>query len=101
MVESKRGFLEVQIEGSFGQAFELGYPSLCIAPEVFDAVDVTFARGKLNGPVVDSEMLVKADVNMTIVTVPAVRMNDQPRIRITPCRAAFVQSGTISEYNMP
>ncbi len=47
MIESKLSFFEMQIEGSFGQAVELGNPSLCIAPEAFDAVEVTFCNDPL------------------------------------------------------
>ena len=84
MIESKLSFFEMQIESTLGQAVELGHPSFCIAPKAFDAVDVTFARGELIGPVVDSEMLVKADIDQTIVTGPAVGMDDRSWVNVTP-----------------
>ncbi len=98
MVESKLSFLEMQIEGSFGQAVELGHTSLCIAPEALDAIDVTFATGELVGTMIDSKMLVKADIDQPIVTRPAIRMNHRAGSmwpRIMPCSVAFEQSGTI------
>ena len=82
MIESKLSFLEMQIEGTLGQAVELGHTSLCIAPETFDTVDVPFARGELIGPVVDSEMLVKADIHQPVVTKPAIRMDNRSRVDV-------------------
>ncbi len=82
MVESKLSFLEMQIEGSFDQAVELGHTSLCIAPEALDPIDVTFATGEPVGTVIDSKMLVKADIDQPIVTRPAIRMNHRCRIDV-------------------
>ena len=84
MVESKLSFFEMQIEGTLGQAIELGHASLCIAPETFDTVDVAFARGELIGPVVDTENLVKADIDQAIVTRLTVRMNNRSRVDVAP-----------------
>lgn len=57
---------------------ELGQPSLGEAPERFDAVDVdTLTFGKLILTVVDSIVAIVANVNETVITPPAVGVNDR------------------------
>lgn len=84
MVESKLSFLEMQIEGTLGQAIELGHPSLCIAPETFDPIDVSFTGGELTGAMVNTEMLVKYDLHQPIVTRPAIRMDNRNQVDVSP-----------------
>lgn len=84
MVKLKPSFFEMHTEGTHGQAIELVHAPLCIAPETFDTVDETFARGELIGSVVHSETLVETDINLTVLTRPAVRMNDRSRNDVAP-----------------
>ena len=84
MVESKLSFLLMQIEGTLGQAIELGHTYLCIAPETFDPVDVSFTGGELIGAMVNAKMFVKADIYQPIVTRPAIRMVNRSRVDVAP-----------------
>lgn len=68
MVESKHSFFEVQLEGRLDQGIEPGHAYLCLAGEIFDTVDVAFARGEPIGTVIHSEMLVETDIKQTAVT---------------------------------
>jgi len=66
----------VQIECLTRDAIELLKPSLCKAPEAFDAVDMCCASDELIGGVIDSEMLRIANINQAIVAAPAVTVDD-------------------------
>lgn len=96
MVESKLRFFEVQLEGTLGQAIEPGHASLCLAGEIFDTVDVAFARGEPIGTVVHSEMLVETDIKQTIVIRAAFRMNHRSRINVAPHNHLQCGLGVIS-----
>lgn len=67
MVEAKLAFLEVQIEGGFGQAVELGQAPLGEAPEAFDAIDVVVALGEVIAAVADAPMLGITQVDQSVV----------------------------------
>ena len=58
MVEAKSRFLEMEVEGLFADAAELGQPSFGEAPEALDAVDVVELPGKLVLAMLDPEVLV-------------------------------------------
>ena len=45
MDESKLSFFEMQLEGTLGQAIELGHPPLGISSETLDTVDESFTGG--------------------------------------------------------
>ena len=82
MIKAIFGFLSVQIERVFSHTVELGEPSLCIAPERFDAVDMPFTLGKLIVSVMHPEMLVKAYIHQPIITSPAIGMNDSAGLHV-------------------
>ena len=98
MIESKLRFLEMQIEGTLGQAVKLGHTSFCIAPETFDTVDVPFARGELIGPVVDSEVLVETNVHQPVVTKPAIRMDNRSRVDVATDNPLQRGLGAVRHY---
>lgn len=74
----------MQIEGRFIHAAELGKPGLRKAPEAFNSVDVALALSKLILPMVDSEMLFKAEVNEPIIASPSIGMDDAFKADTTP-----------------
>ena len=82
MIKAIFGFLSVQIERLLGHTVELGEPSLCIAPERFDAVDMPFSIRKLIVSVMHPEMLVKAYIHQSVITPPAIGMDDGTRLHM-------------------
>ena len=83
MIEAEFGFLEMQVEGSCRHAIELGQSSFCIAPETFDSIDVSFSIGELIGTVIDPQMLVKSDIDQTIIASPAIGMDHRTGFDMT------------------
>ena len=84
MIEAEFGFFEMQVEGSCRHAIELGQSSFCIAPEALDSINVSFSTGELIGTVIDPQMLVKTDIDQTIIASPAIGMDHRIRFDMTP-----------------
>ena len=76
MIEAPLALFQVQVEGRHGHAVELLEPPLGVAPEALDAVDVTLAVGELVRAMMDSEVLRVADIHESVVTAPAVGVDD-------------------------
>jgi hypothetical protein len=107
VVKAELGFLQVQFKGLGGYAVALGKSPLCVAPERLDSVDVVLATGKLVVAVVDSEVLVKADVDEAVVAAPAVGMDgcagvdldlaleDAEDYRLAACPASALDLDTV------
>lgn len=83
MIESKLSFFQVQIKRVFRDTVKLGQATLCIAPERFDTVDMPFSTRKLILPMMHSKVLVKADIDQSIVTSPTIGMDHCARIDVT------------------
>ena len=66
----------MEIEGCFRDTMEFHESPFRIGPEGFDAVDVSFAIGKLIVSMVHTIMLFVPQINQPIITAPGVRMND-------------------------
>lgn len=80
MVETELCFLEVQIEGVFGNAFELGESEFGISPEALDAIDVRLFVGKFVSPMLDAQVFGVANIDQAIVAAPAIGMDDALQI---------------------
>jgi len=63
MIESELALFQMQGKRVLGNPVELCQPAFGKAPEGFNRVDVMLASDELVVPVVDPEMLVKADVH--------------------------------------
>ena len=94
MIETGLGFLEAEVKRPPGYAVKFGQSSFGIAPEAFDAVDVTLPSSEFIGPVVNPEVLVKTAMS----TRPSEWMTETGSIcpSMTPCSVALAQSSTIS-----
>lgn len=66
VVKAEFGLFQVQFQGLAGSAVELGEPPCSIAPERRDTVDVVVAPGKFALAVVNTQMLVEADVDQAV-----------------------------------
>jgi len=95
MVEAEFSFFKVEIKGLFRDAVELCQPSFCVAPEALDTVDMSFSTGKLISAMIDSKMLVEADIDQAIVPTPAIRMDDRGGIDVAPDNALERSFGAI------
>lgn len=80
MVESKFGFFQVQVKRVLGDAIKLGQASFRVTPERFDAVDMLLPVGKLILTVVHPKVLVKTDVDQSVVAAPPIRMDHRARL---------------------
>lgn len=76
MVEAELGFFEVQFELFASHAMKLRQPMFGIAPEGFDAVDVSGALDEFVVTVIDPKVLLQTQINQPIVASPAIGMDD-------------------------
>ena len=76
---------------------KLHEPPLCIGPEGFDAVDVSFAVCELVLSMVDTIMLFVAQVNKTTVTAPVIRVDDAVGLYPTADNGQQRPSGAIRD----
>src|SRR5215471_20000737 len=75
VVVAPLGLLEMEMEGLFGHAFELGEADLGEAPEAFDTVDMYRAVGELVVSVVDAQVAI-AEIAQAVVATPAIGVDD-------------------------
>ncbi len=75
MIKTVFTFFQVQIEGFRRHAIEFLKAAFGIRPETFNAVDVNIADGENLLRVIDPQMFAVTDINQTVVSAPAVRMN--------------------------
>ena len=68
MIKTKFGFFQVQIKSMLRRTIEFCQTSFCETPERFDTVNIAFATGKLIIPVMNLEILIKADIDQSIIT---------------------------------
>ncbi len=76
VVESPLALLQVHSEGCGGHAVELLKPAFSEAPEALNAVDMTLLVSKLIVTMTDSQVLAVTDINQSIVTAPAIRVDN-------------------------
>lgn len=76
MIEPELTLLEMQVEGVSWNAVELGKPSLRIAPEGFDAVDVVVVDAELIHVMTDAKMLGIPYVHQAVVSRPSIAVDD-------------------------
>ncbi|TYP80296.1 hypothetical protein BCL69_106123 [Nitrosomonas communis] len=63
MIKTKFGFFQVKIKSMLRHAIEFCQTSFCETPEKFDTVNMAFAIDKLIIPVMNPQMLIKADID--------------------------------------
>ena len=76
MIKSKFCFFQMQIKGMFRNAIEFCQAPFCKTPERFDAVNMPFATGKLVVAKINPEVLIKTDIDQSVIAAPPIRMND-------------------------
>ena len=103
-MEAKLGFLQVEVEGVFRNAFALGKAMLGIGPKGLDTVDVRLLIGKLIDPMVNAEVFGITHVDEPVISAPSVSVDTLSRSirpRITGIKSVFAASGTISVKTFP
>ena len=75
MIKAKFGFFQVQIKGMFRHAIEFCQTSFCETPERLDTVNMPLTTGKLVIPMVNPEVLIKADIDQSIIASPSIGMD--------------------------
>ena len=75
MIKTKFGFFQVQIEGMFGYTIELGQTSFGETPERLDTVNMPLTTGKLIVTMVNPEVLIKADIDQSVIATPSIGMD--------------------------
>ena len=86
------GFHEVQMECVSGQAIELRQPDLGQAPEALEAVEVDGTLGELVPRMINPEVAI-AEVDQTVVTGPAIGVDDGARVDPAPDDAELGSPG--------
>ncbi len=74
MIKTIFTFFQVQIESLCRHAIELLQPSFSIRPKAFYSVDMNIADGKHIFGMIDSKVLAVTDINQSIITTPAIRI---------------------------
>lgn len=99
MIKSIFSLFQVQIERMLRYAVKLCHAPFSVAPKGLDAIDMPIAIGKFILTVMHPKVLIKANINQTVVTAPAIRVNHRIQLDtplIIPCNVTLEQSGTIS-----
>jgi len=60
----------------FRNAIELCQTPFCKAPERFDTVDMPLATGKLIVAMMNPEVLIKTNIDQSVIAAPSIRMDD-------------------------
>ena len=83
MVKPKLTFFKMQIESFWTHATEANKTTFRIAPETFDPINVSATFGKFVPAVIDTQVLAVANVDQTVITTPAVRIDDTIKFNFT------------------
>ena len=75
MIKTKFGFFQVQVESMFGHTIELSQTSFSETPERLDTINMPLATGKLIVTMVNPEVLIKADIDQSVITTPSIGMD--------------------------
>ena len=80
MIKPKLTLLQMQRKGMFGHTIELSQATLSKAPKGFNTVDMTITPNEFIVAMIDPKVLVKANVDQTIIATPAIGVDDAQRI---------------------
>lgn len=76
MIEAEFGFFQVEREGIFVDAMELGEAVPGVAPKALDAVDMVGTESELVVAVVDPAMPGKVQIDESVVAPPMICVDD-------------------------
>jgi hypothetical protein len=80
MIKPKLALLQMQSKGMFGHTIELSQATLGKAPKGLNTVDMVRTAHKLILSMIDSKVLVKANIYQAIVAPPTIGVDDTQRI---------------------
>lgn len=99
IIETIFALFQMQIKSMLRDTVEFLQPSFRRRPETFYPVNMVVADGKLIARMIDSKVFRVADINQSVITAPAVRVNDALRRDVTAnngFKVFALQFGTIS-----
>ena len=76
MIETELSFFDVKVKESTRESSMFGQSGFSVTPKRFNSVDMVGASGKLILAVMDSEVSLVTDIDESIVTFPAISMDD-------------------------
>ena len=76
MIKAKLSLLQVPVKSLLRDPVEFSQASLGVTPERFNSVDMVTSPGKFVLAMMDSEMLVKTQVDQSILSSPAIGVNE-------------------------
>ena len=80
MIKPKLALLQMQRKGMFGHTIELSQATFGKAPKGFNTVDMVRTAHKLILTMIDPKVLIKANVDQTIIATPAIGVDDAQRV---------------------
>jgi hypothetical protein len=84
VVETELGLFEMKIELVFAHPVQASQSVFGVAPERFNAIDVSAAAHELVVAMIDSKVLVKAHVHQAIIARPTIGVNDTIGVDLAP-----------------
>lgn len=84
MIEAEFAFFQVMKKLLGAQTIELLHPPFGKGPEALDAVDMIGPVGKFIIGMIDPKMFGKTDINQTVVTAPAVGVDNHVQGHFSP-----------------
>ena len=84
VIESKFTFFKMIIERLFLEPTEFGEPCFSIAPKAFNTINMCFSSNKFVLSMVHSKVFFVSQINQSIVTTPAIWMNNRFHIYSSP-----------------
>lgn len=83
MIKAKLSLLQVPVKSLLRDPVEFSQASLGVTPERFNSVDMVTSPGKFVLAMMDSEMLVKTQVDQSMISSPAIGVNEAFWIRFS------------------
>jgi hypothetical protein len=82
------------MKGGFIHTTKPTEPCLCITPKTFNTIDMRLFLNKFIIPMVNSKMLLIAQIDQPIIPSPSIRMNDSVKLNTPPDNGLKRLSGT-------
>lgn len=95
MIKAIFSLFQVQIERMFRYAIKLCHAPFGVAPKRLDTIDMPISIGKFIFTVMHPKVLIKTNVNQTIIPAPAIRVNQRIRRDTSSDNALQRSPGTI------
>lgn len=98
MIKTKFCFFQVQIKRVFGHAVKLCQSSFRITPKRLNPINMPIPTGKLILAMIDSKVLIKANIYQTIITTPAIGVDYRNGVHMLSNNALQCRLRAICHY---